>query len=467
MKKFVFLIIVLLFSYQQMILSQGIRERLFSGTDRIYQKAKNANAEILAPTFFEDGVNFYQKAEKGLSEGDNYDDIQNELSQANFYLSKAYETAVRSKELLKTALTARADAKNFKASEHADELWEEAEETLIEAAVNVEDEDPRDAEELGFEAEKLYRKAELKAIKHIYLADARNAIILAEENDAEDYAPITFELSKELVRRAEKELDSSRYENDIAKGLANQALMQADHSIAITDYLKNSDENDMSREAIILDHEKPLIEIAGELGIRTNLNNGFMGLSSKVQEEITRINQLKEDYKNLKAKLQQYEEELEKYAEEKSSLREKLDAIEKFEQKFNEIEGLFSSNEADVFREDKKIVIRLISLQFASGSAEIRPEFFDLLTRVRNSIEKFESPSAVVEGHTDSEGEAMMNLRLSQKRANAVYRYLTANLDIPKENVTAKGQGESKPIANNQTEAGRRKNRRIDIVITP
>lgn len=451
----------------QLLFSQEIRERYFKETDRIYQKAQNANAEILAPNFYEEGLEFYQDAETGLDEGDKLKDIENKLSQATYYFTKAYETAVNSKELLKNTLKARADARNYKADEHAKELWNDAEEVLRDAASYVEDNERADAEETGLEAEKLYRKGELKAIKHLYLTNARKTVSEAKEKDADDYAPETFELSKELISKAEKQLDSSRYDNEKAKRLAKKAEMQANHSIAITEYLMSTDENDFSREEIILNLEKPLISIAEKMGIKADLTNGFTGHSEDLLAEVNNYNQLKQDHKKLQAQLKQNQMKLEQCENENSNLRKRLNAIDEFEEKYNEIETLFTSSEAEVLRIDKKIIIRLISLQFASGSSELRPRYFDLLTRVKTSIEKFDSPDVIVEGHTDAEGEAVANLRLSKQRADAVYRYLTANLNIPKENVSSVGQGESKPVANNQTESGRRKNRRIDIIIQP
>jgi len=61
-----------------------------------------------------------------------------------------------------------------------------------------------------------------------------------------------------------------------------------------------------------------------------------------------------------------------------------------------------------------------------------------------------------------------LNLKLSQKRSDAVTEYLKANMkELNKMNISSVGQGENNPIANNETKEGRRKNRRIDVVIKP
>ena len=68
-------------------------------------------------------------------------------------------------------------------------------------------------------------------------------------------------------------------------------------------------------------------------------------------------------------------------------------------------------------------------------------------------------------GHTDSMGSAAYNDQLSVRRAEAVKNLLMDQFDIDTLQVTVKGMGESQPLADNQTQEGRRLNRRVDISI--
>ena len=69
-----------------------------------------------------------------------------------------------------------------------------------------------------------------------------------------------------------------------------------------------------------------------------------------------------------------------------------------------------------------------------------------------------------IEGHTDGQGEAAANLQLSQRRANAVRDALAA-AGVPRSRVQAVGRGESAPIADDSSAAGRAKNRRVEIIV--
>ena len=87
--------------------------------------------------------------------------------------------------------------------------------------------------------------------------------------------------------------------------------------------------------------------------------------------------------------------------------------------------------------------------------------------KVRDAVETFPRSQLVVEGHTDSFGGDESNMSLSEARAQAVGGYMISELAIPSYRIAAEGFGETRPIANNETEQGRTRNRRIDIRIEP
>ena len=90
-----------------------------------------------------------------------------------------------------------------------------------------------------------------------------------------------------------------------------------------------------------------------------------------------------------------------------------------------------------------------------------------MLTKVQNAIKVFPECTITVEGHTDSYGSDEMNYGLSQQRSDAVKQYLIANMGMEESKINSVGYGENRPIANNETQEGRTKNRRIDVLIHP
>jgi len=86
---------------------------------------------------------------------------------------------------------------------------------------------------------------------------------------------------------------------------------------------------------------------------------------------------------------------------------------------------------------------------------------------VEKAIDVFPRSELTIEGHTDSHGGDDLNQTLSQARAESVQQYMINAMRIPTYRLIATGYGETHPVASNETEAGRARNRRIDIVIKP
>ncbi|MEK6254657.1 MAG: OmpA family protein, partial [Gemmatimonadales bacterium] len=130
------------------------------------------------------------------------------------------------------------------------------------------------------------------------------------------------------------------------------------------------------------------------------------------------------------------------------------------------VEAIFTPLEGEVLRSEDRLILRLAGLTFPSGSDELRPDNFALLTKVQRVVREFPEARIVVEGHTDSQGNESMNQSLSRRRAIAVREYLLSNIAMSADRITAVGYGESRPVAPNNTEAGRTRNRRIEITLT-
>jgi OOP family OmpA-OmpF porin len=102
------------------------------------------------------------------------------------------------------------------------------------------------------------------------------------------------------------------------------------------------------------------------------------------------------------------------------------------------------------------------TIQFAPGSTEIAPESGPRVAAIAEALRGCPDAALEVAGHTDAEGSDSGNLRLSQRRAEAVLDALRAE-DLPLPGVVARGHGETQPIADNATAEGRAQNRRIAV----
>jgi len=112
-----------------------------------------------------------------------------------------------------------------------------------------------------------------------------------------------------------------------------------------------------------------------------------------------------------------------------------------------------------------KVVYRIGDLLFASGQAELGPGATATLDTMLATIARQPERRIVVEGHTDSSGDNVHNRELSQRRAEAVRQYLVTH-GVAADRVTAIGKGEADPIASNDNAEGRKRNRRVDIIVS-
>lgn len=115
---------------------------------------------------------------------------------------------------------------------------------------------------------------------------------------------------------------------------------------------------------------------------------------------------------------------------------------------------------------DLLVVVLQGDLAFDTNSAAIRPGVFSEVERMSNVLDRYPKSVIQVGGHTDGQGSEAYNLTLSQQRADAI-KNLMAQLGIIQSRIEAAAFGESQPIASNETEAGRKLNRRVEIKIAP
>ncbi|MEA2078918.1 MAG: OmpA family protein [Pseudomonadota bacterium] len=106
------------------------------------------------------------------------------------------------------------------------------------------------------------------------------------------------------------------------------------------------------------------------------------------------------------------------------------------------------------------------NVTFATGSSNIKSNFYDVLNSVSLVLKEYDKTVIEVAGHTDSRGTDAYNQSLSEKRAGSVGQYLRSQGLVDMRIITV-GYGESHPVMGNDTEAGRQQNRRVELTLVP
>lgn len=132
-----------------------------------------------------------------------------------------------------------------------------------------------------------------------------------------------------------------------------------------------------------------------------------------------------------------------------------------------ELRAQLEGTGVSVDRVGDRIVLNMPSnITFNTDQDAVKAQFYSTLNSVSLVLNKFNQTTVDVYGHTDSTGDDAYNFDLSQRRALSVANYLSAQgVDSRRFQVT--GFGELQPIAKNNSEAGRAKNRRVEIQLSP
>lgn len=281
------------------------------------------------------------------------------------------------------------------------------------------------------------------------LVDAREAFAKAQKGQAAELAPAQLEDARQSLDRAE-----ATYKGEGVKPETRDHAYIALRKIEIANAVA-------------------AVEAANRAKVKAQKD--LEALRTRLQEQ-TQAN-LNKTTEQLEQEKRQRERDAERAAAERDKLKEgvaKTQAELEAERKRRvaaegRLQAALSSLDqlAKVKEEKRGVVITLNgSVMFATGKADLLPIAQQKLDEVAKALKDQGYKKLVIEGHTDSRGPDRDNQELSQKRAEAVRNHLVSRgIDINK--TEANGLGESRPVADNNTEEGRAANRRVEIVVTP
>ena len=111
------------------------------------------------------------------------------------------------------------------------------------------------------------------------------------------------------------------------------------------------------------------------------------------------------------------------------------------------------------------LVVNMADVLFESGKYNLSNDAQLKLAKLSGIIQAHPGLNLAIEGHTDTTGSADFNLKLSQQRADTVRQFLISQ-GLSADTITSKGLGQDNPIADNATVAGRKLNRRVEIIVS-
>jgi OOP family OmpA-OmpF porin len=394
----------------------------------------DSNIDVLAKSSFKKGDKEMKEAIKGINKKRPRQEVLDSLAKSKAYFLEAKKMAQTKMVVPENIMDTRNEAVEIGLTNNAlkDKL-SEVDDSLIYESHNFTK--PLTPEKLSI-IQKKYQQIQVESIQNSELGVYKQIIKAAENDNAKKLAPETLRDAKSKLNFAENLIGL----NPKNPSYYMVSVDEARQSVKLLDdvMLKLKKEAKGSTESTALS----LVYQERKLG---KLSDEVYVLQSSLSETNAEVEEMSGDLADKEGKL--------------ASTQNKI----KFQDLMNEVRKSFNEEEANVYQQGDNLIIRLKKVAFKSGSATIPANSMALLSKVNSVITKLHPEEIEVEGHTDSAGPESNNMMLSNKRAEAVKKYLSS-LNAPYK-VDARGYGESKPIANNQTKMGRALNRRVDIIV--
>ena len=308
--------------------------------------------------------------------------------------------------------------------------------------------------------------------------EARNAVQIAKDNDADKYAADIFSKAEASLKMAENSLARKANKKETATR-AREAVQFAEDARALTAERKEEERIAREREEAAAkakataeakaaaeaaeakrkadDEARRQAELASAREAQMKAEAEAAAVKAKAQADAAAAKSAAE-----KAALQAQEEAAKAEAE-----RARLEA-ERAEREKQELRAslLEQFNRILETRDTPRgLVVTMADVLFDTGKYDLRPAAREKLARLSGIVLAHQGLMLQVEGHTDSTGSDEFNQTLSDQRANSTRTYLISQ-GLSEANVTAAGFGETLPVADNNTAAGRQKNRRVEIIVS-
>ena len=446
-------------------------QELINKLDNEVALARTNQVNVLAPVWFEEAEASLNEAKKTLDQGDELQKIFDNVANGRAQLRQAEEISKISKLTLPKAIKGRNLAREAGA-ENLGKEYMEAEEQFLKLTRAVEKDNLKYAHKNQAKVTELFRKLELRAIKITTLGEVRSLLRVAAKKDAAEIAPKSYAIAQKKLIETDAFITANPYAKEKMHKMASDALFYARRLLEVMKQCQKV--QTLQPEQITLWVEDMLHKTTDRLSAPDMRDQSF---DKQMENILASINAHQADKDFLAKKSNDQHKEIDRLQNKIASLeglsqkqkkdKERLLAEKRFNEQLGSVQSFFEPSEAEVYKKENQVIIRLKAMHFPVGQSVIMPDNYMLLSKVQRAIRLFGEPEVIVSGHTDSTGSEELNEHLSQQRAESVRQYFVANDTIPYDKIIAVGYGSMRPIASNASDAGRAMNRRIDITIAP
>lgn len=380
----------------------------------------------------------------------------------------------RAREVWPDLLPLRAEARAAGAPRFDPRNWRAAENIFHAAAQKLEAGRTDAARKQARECTPLYEAARRNAWRAGLLHESDSLLQRLDTMGARQYVPRSFVRAVDARTAADAMLQAGEPPTPAAQAAGARALAEARHAFYLLDRIRGvCEKNATDRlEDSVLEWEAAAGRASSTLGLTASFEQGLAAPLAAVEQEAARLIRERDGLRSGRATQAGAADSLRfQNAALRDTLRDRelqlasLRVLRQEKETMTRIQHLFAREEGRVLLDDRDVILRLHGLEFASGKAELPPEAVPLLEKISEVVRALPGSRVVVEGHTDAQGKPEANQQLSEERAAAVRDWLQQHSGLDPARISSVGWGAGRPVATNDSEAGRALNRRIEIIL--
>jgi outer membrane protein OmpA-like peptidoglycan-associated protein len=303
------------------------------------------------------------------------------------------------------------------------------------------------------------------------LLQARNALRIARDAHADQYATSTYDKAEADLKQAEDYYRRKQGSKPIGT-VAREAVQTAEEARIIS--LRKQQEDELARERREAAEREAQARADAEEKARLAREAEEQRVAAAQRAEQEAQQRQQAEQQRIAAEQARLQAEQAKQAADAASQQAQLQA-QQAEQARQQAEQEKAQMRARLMQQlntvlqtrdtARGLIATMPDVLFATGSATLRPAARERLARVAGILLSYPDLKLEIDGHTDSTGTPQFNEKLSQQRAEAVRSYLSQQ-GVADSSMTTQGFGQDQPIATNSTAAGRQQNRRVEIVVS-
>jgi outer membrane protein OmpA-like peptidoglycan-associated protein len=303
------------------------------------------------------------------------------------------------------------------------------------------------------------------------LLEARNAVAIAKAAGAAQYAGDSLKKAEDYLARAEDYLKRKQGKTPIGTA-ARGATQMAEDARVLTLRRKEQERIANEKQAMLERQQKAEADAKaaaeaeaqakarGEEDARRRAQAEAERAAAEKAQAEAQLQQAQADAARASAQAEQEKAQAEAERQ-RAAAEEAIRQKEAMRQRLlNQLNQVLETKDTD-----RGLVVSMPDVLFDSGSYTLKPAARERLARISGIVLAYPDLRLEIEGHTDSVGSDEFNQKLSEKRAASVRDYLVDN-NVSINNVIARGFGKTRPVADNSTAAGRKLNRRVEMIVS-